>query len=383
MIRIAAPSIDEREADAVLRVLRSGLLVQGEQVAAFEDRIAEYVGAAHTVAISSCTAALHISLLALGIQQGDYVIVPSYSFVATANAVELCGAEPVFVDIRQDTFNMDPGALAEILSLLMSSDKAKKVKAILPVHCFGVPADMWEICELAKRYALVIVEDAACALGARLSGRHAGTWGAAGCFSFHPRKAITTGEGGAIVTDDVRLADRLRALRNHGQPIVGSPNDSIIPGFNYRMSELQASLGNSQFARIDRIIDARRRAAALYDELLMNTEFTAPHHTCDSEHVYQSYTILLPNEVADRRPALIAQLHERGIETTIGTWHMPLTSYFKYRYGYKMGDFPVTDDIARRSLSLPLYPQLRASEQEYVVNSLNAVLQLASNKVLS
>jgi dTDP-4-amino-4,6-dideoxygalactose transaminase len=374
MIRLTVPSIAEDDLEAVSEVLRSGFLVQGERVAAFEGAVAQYVGSRYAVAVSNCTAALHLSLLALGVGSGDLVIVTAYSYVATANAIELCGAEPVFTDIRADTFNLDPERLAEKLVRLMSNtETAGRVKAIIPVHTFGQVADMPAILELANRYSLPVIEDAACALGATFAGHRAGSWGVMNCFSFHPRKAITTGEGGIITTDDLKLAEQLRALRNHGQDSTVSAPDFILPGFNYRLTEFQAALGTTQLTKLERIIAARRRLAGVYDKLLAETPLQAPVVAPDSQPVYQSYVTLLPDGAAARRDELIRELKARGIETSIGTWHMPLTTYFRRRYGYRQGDFPVTDRVFASSLTLPLHERMLASEQKEVVESLQSV----------
>ncbi|MGA1979156.1 MAG: DegT/DnrJ/EryC1/StrS family aminotransferase [Sedimentisphaerales bacterium] len=373
MIRLTVPSIDENDLQAVRDALASGYLVQGARVAAFEQAVAQYVGTKYAVAVSSCTAALHISLLALAVQPGDLVIVTAYSWPATANVIELCGAKPVFVDIQRDTFNMDPACLKVVLEELMGSKQTRqRVKGILPVHTFGQMADMKVIMELAHQYGLPVIEDAACALGATLHGRQAGTWGALGCFSFHPRKAITTGEGGMVVTDNEALARCLRALRNHGQDPQASSPDFIMAGFNYRMTEFQAALGITQMAKLDSIIAARCRLAARYDRLLRNTTIKVPAVASGSQHVYQSYVALLPAEVAGRRDEIIAGLKERGIETTIGTWHIPMITYFRRRYGYKMGDFPATDETFACAMTLPLHKKLSEKEQEKIVECLAA-----------
>ena len=364
MIRLTIPSIDEADLAAVREALASGYLVQGPRVAAFEQALAGRAGTAHAVAVSSCTAALHLALMALEIGRGNAVIVTAYSWVATANVIELCGAKPVFVDIRPDTFNMDPAQLESAL------ESTAAVKAVLPVHTFGQMADMQRILELARRHGVPVVEDAACALGATLGGRQAGTCGAMGCFSFHPRKAVTTGEGGMVVTDDPALARRLRALRNHGQDPDSPSPDFILPGFNYRMTEFQAALGLTQMTKLDRIVAARRRLAAHYDELLRGTPLQPSGVAAGSEPVYQSYVALLPGSAAAHRAGLIGALKERGIETTIGTWHMPMTTYFRERYGHKSGDFPVADDVFARSITLPLYETLTFEQQEEVVAEL-------------
>ena len=371
MIRLTIPPIEEDDLQAVRDVLSSGYLVQGQRVAAFERAVSDYVGTKYAVAVSSCTAALHLALLATDVRAGDLVLVTSYSWISTANVIELCGAQPVFVDIRPDTFNMDPNCLeAALQELMVVPDTARRVKAILPVHTFGQMADMPEILELADRYALPVIEDAACALGATLHGRQAGTWGVMGCFSFHPRKAITTGEGGIITTNDSGLVHSLRALRNHGQDPEASSPDFIMPGFNYRMTEFQAALGITQMAKLDRIIGYRRRMASNYNELLSGTPVQAPIVSEGGRPVYQSYVVLLPEYMTSHRQTIIEQLRESSVETTIGTWNMPMTSYFRSRYGYRMGDFPVVNHIFARSLCLPLHENVSSQEQQYIIDNL-------------
>lgn len=379
MIRLTRPSIDEEDLDAVRDVLSSGYLVQGERVEAFERVVADYVGIPYAIAVSSCTAALHLSLLSLDIRPGDLVLVTAYSFVATANVIELCGARPVFVDIEPDGFNLDPNRLEDILIELMGSRKtADRVKAILPVHTFGRMADMRAITRIAARYELPVIEDGACSLGASLDGRQCGTWGKAGCFSFHPRKAVTTGEGGMIVTGDSNLARCIKALRNHGQdPDVLGP-EFIMPGFNYRMTEFQAALGLTQMGKLDRIISARRRLASRYDELLKDSPVRVPAEEPGNDPVYQSYVVLLPEEAASHRKEIVTRLREQGIETTIGTWNMPLTSYYRSRYGYTEENFPVAERVFRQSLTLPLYENLGESEQDMIVHRLISLLETVS-----
>ena len=371
MIRLMIPSIEEDDLQSVREVLTSGNLVMGPIVTAFEKAVAEYVGTKYAVAVSSGTAALHLALLTQNVKPRDTVVVTSYSFIATANVIELCGAQPVFVDILPDTFNIDPDSLKKTLKRLMANkDTAHRVKAILPVHTFGQMADMAAILELAQRYSLPVVEDAACALGATLQGRQAGTWGVAGCFSFHPRKAITTGEGGIITINDSALARRLRVLRNHGQDPDASWPEFIMPGYNYRMTEFQAAMGITQMKKLNRIVAARRRLASNYDLLLEGTPFQVPLVAAGNQPVYQSYVVLLPEEAIARRDHIIMGLKDQGIETSIGTWHMPMTTYFRTRYRFKAGDFPVADEVFARSLTLPMYEQLSEHEQEQVVQHL-------------
>jgi len=375
VIRLTIPSIDAEDLEAIIEAVSSGFLVQGERVSAFEQIVADYIGVDSAVAVSNGTAALHLALLAIGVHPGDVVIVTTYSWIATANVIELCGAQPVFVDIQPDTFNIDPQRLLETLGKLTSdAQTAKRVKAILPVHTFGQMANMSSIMELAEHYEIPVIEDAACALGAKWQDQQAGTWGVMGCFSFHPRKAITTGEGGMIVTNDLNLAQHLRTLRNHGQDPDASTPDFILPGYNYRMTEFQAAFGQSQMRKLDRIISARRQHSQYYDELLANSLIQAPVVPSESWPVYQSYVVQLPEKATHKRDALIAYLKEKNIETNIGTWHMPLTSYFGSRYGFHAGDFPVTDKIFNQSLTLPLHEALRETEQNMVVQEMLSYL---------
>jgi dTDP-4-amino-4,6-dideoxygalactose transaminase len=370
LIRLTIPSIEEDDFQAVRRVLRSGFLVQGPEVGAFEESIAHYVGTRYAVVVSNCTAALHLSLLALDVGPGDRVAVTAYSWPASANVIAVCGAEPVFVDVDPKTFNMDPDSLKEKVG-------GTEVKAILPVHAFGGIAEMPAIQEIASRLGVPIVEDAACALGASLSARMAGTWGTLGCFSFHPRKAITTGEGGVITTNDLALANKIRALRNHGLDPEASSPDFIMPGYNLRMTEFQAALGASQMQKLERIIAKRREGARGYDLLLRDSNLGTPQALPDSRHVYQSYVVLLPRDATARRGEIIQTLKSRGIETTIGTYHLPLTTWFRAHGRFQAGDFPNTDDVASRALSLPLFESITEGEQQEVVAALTSVTEEA------
>jgi dTDP-4-amino-4,6-dideoxygalactose transaminase len=375
MIRLTVPSIEEDDLAAVREVVASGHLVKGPRVAAFEQAIADLVGTRHAVAVTNGTAALQMALIALDVGKDDIVVTTAYSWPATANVIELCGATPAFVDIRPDTFNIDPAGLESTMKRLTTAGgTAKRVKAILPVHAFGQMADMHEIMEIGRRYNVPIVEDAACALGATFDGRQAGAWGVMGCFSFHPRKAITTGEGGMITTDDAAIARRLRALRNHGQDPDAATPDFILPGFNNRMTEFQGALGQTQMRKLSRVIAARFAVAQRYDKLLIDSPLTAPRVGQGAGAVYQSYVTLLPEAATSLRPALIAGLKQKGIETAIGTWHMPMIRYYRTRYGFRPGDFPAADSVFARALTLPVYETLTAQEQQTVVDTVASEL---------
>lgn len=373
MIRLTVPSIDQTDLDAVADAVSSGFLTQGAHVAAFESAVAERVGVAHAVAVANGTCALQIALAAVGVGQGDICIIPAYSWIATANVVELCGARPIFVDIDPETFNMDVGRLSNTLRQLLSTDRAK-VKAVIPVHAFGQMAPMQEINSLCRGSGIPVIEDAACALGASINGTTAGGSSTLGCFSFHPRKAVTTGEGGMVVTNDSGLAKLARSFRNHGIDPDSSPADFVVPGYNFRLTEFQGALGVTQLAKLDRIIARRQQAAARYDALLADSMLVTPRVIKNYSHVFQSYVTLIPDDRAKSRGDVIAAAKEQGVELQIGTIHMPMTTYYRKRYNYKPGDFPVTDSIARRSLTLPLFENITADEQQTVVDVVTGLL---------
>jgi dTDP-4-amino-4,6-dideoxygalactose transaminase len=354
--------------EAVVGALRSGHLVQGPRVAAFERAIQAYTDGGDVVVVNNCTTALHLSLLALGVGPGDHVGVTTFSWPATANAIVLCGARPVFIDIEAATLGIDPDALDVMLR------RGPRLRALVPVHAFGNMVNMPEIMRLADGAGVPVVEDAACALGAALLGRPAGSWGRLGCFSFHPRKAATTGEGGAIRTTDPALARQLRALRNHGQDPDAAAPDFITAGFNARMTEFQAALGVSQLSRYDALLESRREQARRYDTLLQGLPVVRPQTLGRGAHVYQSYVVLLPDDVAARRSDVIASLKSQGMETNIGTYHMPMLTSFRRTHGHVPGDFPVTDRVAAAALALPLHTSLRPADQERVAEALGREL---------
>ena len=368
MIRLARPHITDEDIAAVIDVLKTGQLVQGKTVQEFERRIADYTDGGELTAVCNGTAALHLSLLALGIGAGDRVGVAAYSWPATANAVVVTGAIPVFIDIETTTMGMDPVALERILQ------RGEPLHALIPVHAFGQMADMNAIMAIAGAHGIPVIEDAACALGASLDGRAAGAWGTLGCFSFHPRKAATTGEGGAIRTSDRQLATRVRALRNHGQDPDAATPDFVAAGFNLRLTEFQAALGISQLKRYRDLIAARRQGAERYDELLSGLPLTLPKPVEKDSHIYQSYVVRLRATLAARRSAILSSLREQGIEANIGTHHMPLITYYRREFGYQTGDFPVTDEVASSSIALPLHSYLTESDQEAVVQALGRAI---------
>lgn len=361
MIRVARPEIEPADMLAVSEVLASGMLVQGERVRAFEERLAGLLGSAHAVAVSSGTAALHLALLALGIGPGDEVVVPDFTFPASANVVELVGATPVLVDVELATFNLDPAELARAVT--------PRTKALMPVHLFGLPAAMDTVLDLARERSLAVVEDAACALGARYRGRPCGTLGTLGCFSFHPRKLITTGEGGLVVTGDGRLADRLRLLRNHGQAAGPEGVRFEAAGFNYRLTEPAAALGLAQLARLNTILARREALARHYQAALEGIPGLAvPRVPEGMRSAWQAYVVLLPE--GTNRDALQASLKAAGIETTPGTYAVSAQPHFAGRGPV----LPRSSAAQRRSLALPLHTRLDESEVDLVAGALRREL---------
>jgi perosamine synthetase len=374
-IPITRPYFDRSEAEAVAAVLESGWVSQGRRVEEFEAAVAGYVGARYAVATTSCTTALHLALLASGVGEGDEVLVPAFTFVATANAVEYCRARPVFVDIEPDTFNMDPVQLEARIT--------PRTRAIIPVHLFGLAANMNAILDVARRHGLRVIEDAACALGTRYRNQHVGALGDVGCFSFHPRKVITTGEGGMLVTNDTQIAARARSWRNHAAAVSDldrhAGDGTRLPafpdiGFNYRMTDLQAAVGIAQMAKLETILEHRRRLAASYTSTLQTIPWLlAPHAPADDLHSYQSYVLVMAGDAPLARDPLAAVLEARGVATRQGTHAVHALECYRTRYGLQPEDFPIAWNADQRSLALPLYTTMTSEEQSFVIDALRAV----------
>lgn len=383
-IPLTKPYIGTEEKEAVSKVLDSGWLIQGKKVAEFEEMVCQYTGARFARATSSCTTALHLALLSLGIGKGDEVLVPSFTFIATANAVEYVGAKPVFIDIDLKTFTIDTKKAEEYLK-----KSGSKVRAIMPVHLFGLCADMDAIMDLAKRYNLLIVEDAACALGSLHKGRHAGTFGKIGAFSFHPRKCICTGEGGMLITDDAEIANKVEILRNQGASTTSlalyEKGSSLFPsfdvlGYNYRMSDISGAIGVEQMKKVSRIIEGRIEKAKIYNEVLKDVEWLQiPYIPEGLNHTYQSYVILLggltplsPKTISKlcfKRGHIMVELGERGIATRQGTTAVHALGCYRKKYGQNY-DCPKALQADYLSITLPLYPQMTDEEQGYVIDNL-------------
>ena len=332
---------------AVMRAIDSTQFVLGPEVTAFEKRFAAYCNVGHCCAVNSGTSALHLALLAAGVGPGDEVITVSMTFVATTAAVLYSGAKPVFVDVDPVTWTMDPALIEAAIT--------PRTKAILPVHLHGLIADMDPIMEIARRHGLVVIEDAAQAHGAEYKGRRAGSIGDFGCFSFYPGKNLGAyGEGGAVVTNQPDFARRIALLRDWGQE---AKYNHVVAGYNYRMDGIQGAVLNVKMNYIEAWTEARRSVAAQYDRLLAKHPAARPHPPAHSRHVYHVYALGLP-----RRDEVLSAFQEAGIGVGI---HYPVPVHLQKAYadlGYRAGDFPVTEKLARQFLSLPIYPELRPEQ---------------------
>jgi perosamine synthetase len=378
-IPIARTNLLDSEINSILDPLKSGWLVQGPKVKEFEDKWCAFTGVHNSIAVTSCTSGLHLSLAASGFGPGDEAIVPAFTWISTANVVEHLGGKVVFCDIDLDTFNIDVGQI--------ESKITEQTKAILPVHLFGLAADMDPILELAKKYNLFVVEDAACGFGAKYKGRHVGSFGNTGCFSFHPRKAITTGEGGMVTTNDSNLAEKIRRLRDHGAAMTDLQRhlgarpyllaDHPDAGFNQRMTDLQAALGAAQMDRAEGIVSERQALAKKYDDAFANLDWLrTPFNHSDYEHGYQSYPCLFtPRDVSPsstekinfKRNEWMDKLQKKGISTRPATHAVHMLSFYKEKYNLMPEDFSNAYAADQCSISLPLFHGMKDYEQNFVI----------------
>jgi perosamine synthetase len=376
-VPVAKPSFGEEEERALLETLRSGWVTQGPRVAEFEERFARTVGAEEAVAVSSCTAGLFLTLHALGIGPGDEVVVPSLSFIASANAIVHTGATPVFADVDPLTYNLDPEGVASAIG--------PDTRAILLVHQLGLPADLAPFEALARENHLHLVEDAACALGGRSRGRLVGSSQSPACFSFHPRKILVTGEGGMITTSDSELAARLRRLRHQGMSMSDLERHrserAVIEtypeiGFNFRMSDLHAAIGLAQLAKLDAFLARRRALAARYSEALEHfSEVVAPTAPEGAEPTYQSYIVRLPNAYESGRNRVLDELQRRGVVSRRGL--MACHREACHRGALVSGSLVQTELAAAQTLLLPLFHDMSEDDQDYVLAALRDSLDAA------
>lgn len=364
-IPVAAPVLDGRETEYVLECLQTSWISSvGRFVTAFEEGFAQFCGTRHAIATNNGTTALHVALLALGIKPGDEVIVPTLTYIATANAVTYCGATPVFVDNDIRSFNIDPESVAKAIT--------PRTKAIMPVHLYGHPADMDPLTELGRDRGLIILEDAAEAVGARYKGRRTGSFGACATFSFFGNKILTTGEGGMVTTDDDRLAARLRLLRGQG---MDPQRRYWFPevGYNYRMTNIAAAIGLAQLENIDAHLRTRKTVAKLYDDKLKDlSEFVIlPETSHWADHVFWMYTIMLRDEVKKSRDEVMALMEMDGIETRPVFYPMHVLPPYR---DDTPGKFPNADFCSSRGINLPTHGRLSESDIDRIVGSLRSAL---------
>lgn len=401
-IPVMKPYFDEAEERAVIETIRSGWVAQGSKVEKFEKEIAKHENIPYAVATTSCTSALHLAMKVAGMKPNMDVMVPSFTFVATANAVVETGATPILIDISKDTYTIDITSVKNKIErnyVKRDTDWVNKVTGnklwgIVPVHQFGLCADMDAINKIASIYNIQIIEDAACALGAKIGNFHQGEFGNIACISFHPRKSITTGEGGMILTSNEHYANKMKALRSHGSAVSADQRHRnagyLLPeicdaGYNYRMSDIQAAIGLEQIKKLDYILKRRHELAEKYECLVKEKipELIPPYTPEGYFHTFQSYVCRLNEkalhfdhmeEAGEFRNQLLDRLGNLGIATRQGTHAIHLLEYYANTYGYKPMDLPRAYACDRMTITLPLYVQMNDSQQEYVINSIRSCL---------
>ncbi|MCC7298736.1 MAG: DegT/DnrJ/EryC1/StrS family aminotransferase [Bacteroidia bacterium] len=365
-IPLFTPDIRESDIAAVSEVLRTGMLVQGKQVELLEAAFCEITGAKHAVAVSNGTATLHLILHALGICNGDEVIVPAFSYVATANVVELVGAKPIFVDVDLSTFNINIDAV--------ESKITPNTRAIMPVHEFGLSANLEPLRKLAEKHNLFLIEDAACAIGSDFMNISTGKNSFAASFSLHPRKAITSGEGGIVVTNNPDLAAQLRILRNHGISMVNGEMDFVEAGFNYRMTDFQAALVLAQTSRLFEQINHKRKIAEIYLKNLDTNFLKLPEIPNYANHTWQTFHVVLNSNI--NRKEVIQLLKEAGIGANYGAQCIPATTFYTEVYQLNSAvEFPNALNAFQHGLALPMFPGITEEQAYFVTEKLNSILK--------
>lgn len=379
-MKIASPFFDEAEIELLRKCLDSGWVTQGPLTQEFEALLARRHGVAHALATTSCTAALHLATMALGLQTGDEVVVPALTWVTSAHAAEYVGAKVIFADVDVNTYNLNPDAFEAALT--------PRTRAVVAVHLFGLAADMDAIRRIADRRGIAIIEDAACAIGTTYNGRPVGGLGDIGCFSFHPRKVITTGEGGAVTTNTSGLATNVASLRNHGStgPVsadVEAPGPWSMAtfgnlGYNLRLSDIQAAVGVAQFAKLDALLSERRVLALHYSDMLADVNDLAlpTRHVDHAGHTFQSYVVRLHRGGRSRRNAVMSALAAKGIETRPGTHAVHRLRYYAEKYNIKAGDFPAAANSEDTTITLPLFPGMTVEQQQLVTSTLKDALRV-------
>ena len=381
-VPIARTQLTKKEFDVIQKPLESGWVVQGPYTQEFEKKFSEFVDVKESIAVSSCTSALHLSLAALNFKPGDEAIVPAFTWISTANIVEHLGGKVVFCDIDLSTFNIDISKIEKKIT--------SRTRAILPVHLFGLAANMSPIIEIAKKHNLFVIEDAACGFGSKYSKKHVGTFGDTGCFSFHPRKAITTGEGGMVTTNNSELARKIRSMRDHGAAMSDFQRhhgsrpyllaEHPYAGYNYRMTDIQASIGSTQMDRAKKIVDERIKLAITYLNSLDSLGFfQLPTNINGYQHGYQSFPCLFDKkninlsdveDINTRRNSFMDKLQNDGVSTRPATHAVHMLKYYREKYQIEPHDFPNAYIANECSISFPLFNGLTAREQDYVINTI-------------
>lgn len=365
-IPLAKPNIIDRDIDLVIDVLKSGMLVQGKYVNELENSFVQLSKARHASALSNGTATMHLALIALGIKKGDEVIVPAFSYIATANVVELVGATPVFVDINIKTFNIDETKIEQAIT--------NKTKAIIPVHEFGLACNMEAIMLIARKNNLFVIEDAACSLGANFKGKHVGTFGDFGSFSLHPRKAITSGEGGVLITNNAEYDKKIKILRNHGTEIIDGKMDFTEFGFNYRMTDFQAALVFSQMDRLQKSINCKNELADIYYKELRTDNLQLPFVPEYTTHTWQTFHVLLNEKI--NRDILIYKLKEKNIGVNYGAQCIPYMQVYKNKYACDCEKlFPNSLKAYKHGLALPIYDLVTKEQINHIIITLNKLIE--------
>lgn len=375
-MKLTTPFFDGHEMELLQRCLDSGWVTQGPFTAQFEKLFQARHQVVHALATTSCTAALHLATMALELGPGDEVIVPAFTWVTSAHCAEYVGATVRFADVEADTFNLDPAAFEAAIT--------PRTKAVVVVHLFGLAAKMDEIMAIAAKHKIHVIEDAACAVGTTYNGRPVGSFGDLGCFSFHPRKVISTGEGGMVTTNRDELAERVMSLRNHGACGIAPDADPQMPhtmslyeilGHNLRLSDIQAAVGVAQMAKLDRLLQERYDCAIRYNELLAGVdELSVPAVPEKCGHTYQSYVLRLKNGGRTRRNAIMEHLHHAGIQTRPGTHAVHNLGYYRSKYQLVSEQFPVASLCEDISITIPIFPGMTIEDQQSVVNALKTAV---------
>ena len=376
-ISIATPSLGEEEWHALKEPLLSGWITQGPKVAEFERSFSQLHNLNHSLAVTSCTTGLHLALVAMGIGPGDEVIVPAFTWVATANVVLYCGATPIFCDVDTSTYNIDLNQIIDKIT--------ERTKAIIPVHLFGLCSDIEAIKSIIPSH-IKVLEDAACAAGAVIRGKHAGSLGDMASFSFHPRKSITCGEGGVVTTNNVSLFEVAEKLRNHGAEIAEEvrhlgPRPYVLPdfkmlGYNYRMTDLQAAIGVVQLNKLEFFIQERQKWAEYYAEQLQSVEWLSPQEVAANitQHAWQAYVCYVdPQKAPKARNCIMDLLKKKGIATRPGTHAVHMLSFYKDKYNIKPTDFPGAKACDENTMAIPLHNRMTKADYDYIISTIKDI----------